>query len=76
MVYVDSAPGKPAMDPDFQDVEKPMPSIEELREEENLDGLSDDQLATFRRRAVPEPGGLIRERSSSRTTPGSTSRPR
>ena len=31
------------------------------REEENLDGLSEEQLATFRRRAVPEPGGILRE---------------
>jgi pimeloyl-ACP methyl ester carboxylesterase len=60
MVYVDSAPGKPPLDPDFTDVEKPLPSPEELREEENLDGLSDEQLETFRRRAVPEPGGVIR----------------
>ncbi len=61
MVYVDSAPGKGAMDPDFEGAEKPMPPLEELREDENLDGLSDEQLETFRRRAVPEPGGLIRE---------------
>ena len=48
------------LDPDFEGAEKPM-SMEELREEENLDGLSDDQLATFERRAVPEPGGVLRE---------------
>src|SRR5688500_16347716 len=35
MVYVDSAPGKGAMDPDFEGVEKPMPSAEELASEEN-----------------------------------------
>lgn len=28
--------------------------------EENLDGLSDEQLETFRRRAVPQPGGVLR----------------
>jgi hypothetical protein len=31
-----------------------------LAEEENLDGLSDEQLATFRERAVPQPGGVLR----------------
>jgi pimeloyl-ACP methyl ester carboxylesterase len=61
MVYVDSAPGTGAMDPDFDGVEKPLPSQEELADEENLDGLSEEQLETFRRRAVPEPGGVLRE---------------
>jgi pimeloyl-ACP methyl ester carboxylesterase len=61
MVYVDSAPGKGAMDPDFQDAEKPLPSPEELAKGENLDGLSDQQLQTFRRRSIPEPGGILRE---------------
>jgi pimeloyl-ACP methyl ester carboxylesterase len=60
MVYVDSAPGIPPLDPDFDGVEKPM-SLEEIREEENLDGLTEAQLETFRRRAVPEPGGVFRE---------------
>jgi pimeloyl-ACP methyl ester carboxylesterase len=59
-VYVDSAPGKGAMDPDFADAEKPL-VWEEIAEEENLDGLSDEQLATFRHRAVPVPGGVLRE---------------
>jgi pimeloyl-ACP methyl ester carboxylesterase len=61
MVYVDSAPAKGPLDPDFDAVEKPLPSREELEEEENLDGLSEEQLETFRRRAVPEPGGVLRE---------------
>jgi pimeloyl-ACP methyl ester carboxylesterase len=61
MVYVDSAPGVGAMDPGFDGVEKPMPSLDELRGEENLDGLTDEHLETFRRRAVPEPGGVLRE---------------
>jgi pimeloyl-ACP methyl ester carboxylesterase len=60
MVYVDSAPGKGAMDPDFAGVEKPM-VWEEIAEEENLDGLSEKQLETFRQRAVPVPGGVLRE---------------
>jgi len=61
MVYVDSAPGVGAIDPDFADVDKPLLSPEELAAEENLDGLSEAQLDTFRRRAVPEPGGVFRE---------------
>ncbi|HET9722898.1 MAG TPA: alpha/beta hydrolase [Actinomycetota bacterium] len=61
MVYVDSAPGIGAADPDLDAVEKPMPPLEELRAEENLDGLSEDQLQTFRRRAVPEPGLVLRQ---------------
>jgi pimeloyl-ACP methyl ester carboxylesterase len=62
MVYVDSAPGKGAMDPDFDGVEKPM-VWEEIAEEENLDGLSEEQLETFRQRAVPVPAGVLREAS-------------
>jgi pimeloyl-ACP methyl ester carboxylesterase len=61
MVYVDSAPGIGAMDPDFGAVELPLPAPEKLAEEENLDGLSEEQLATFHRRAVPQPGGVLRE---------------
>jgi pimeloyl-ACP methyl ester carboxylesterase len=61
MVYVDTAPGVGALDPDFQDVEKPLLSPEELAAEENLDGLTREQLDTFRQRAVPEPGALLRE---------------
>ena len=60
MVYVDSAPGKPPLDPGFDAVEKPL-SWDELAAEENLDGLSEEQLETFRRRAVPVPGGVLRE---------------
>src|ERR687888_599770 len=61
MVYVDTAPGKGALDPGFEGVEKPM-VWKEIEEEENLDGLTEDQKETFRRRAVPVPGGVIRER--------------
>jgi pimeloyl-ACP methyl ester carboxylesterase len=60
VVYVDSAPGKGAMDPDFAEAEKPM-VWEEIEEGENLDGLSEEQKETFRQRAVPEPGGVVRE---------------
>jgi pimeloyl-ACP methyl ester carboxylesterase len=60
MVYVDTAPGKPPLDPDFTDAEKPLdwPSV---AEEENLDGLIEEQLATFRERALPVPGAMLRE---------------
>jgi pimeloyl-ACP methyl ester carboxylesterase len=61
MVYVDSGPATGALDPDFDGVEKPLPSREELEAEENLDGLTEEQLETFRRRAVPEPGAALRE---------------
>ena len=60
MVYVDTAPGKGALDPDFSGVEKPL-VWEDIEAEENLDGLSDDQKDAFRRRAVPVPGGVIRQ---------------
>jgi pimeloyl-ACP methyl ester carboxylesterase len=61
MVYVDSGPATGALDPGFDDVELPLPSAEELAADENLDGLTEEQLETFRRRAVPEPGGALRE---------------
>jgi pimeloyl-ACP methyl ester carboxylesterase len=61
MVYVDTGPATGALEPDFDGVEKPLPSPEELKEGENLDGLTEAQLETFRRRAVPEPGGVLRE---------------
>ncbi len=60
MVYVDSAPGIDPLDGDFDGAEKPL-VWEEVAAEENLDGLSEEQLETFRRRAVPEPGGVLRE---------------
>jgi pimeloyl-ACP methyl ester carboxylesterase len=61
MVYVDSGPATAPLDRSFTDVELPLLSPEKLAAEENLDGLSDEQLATFRERAVPEPAGPIRE---------------
>jgi pimeloyl-ACP methyl ester carboxylesterase len=61
MVYVDTGPGMGAMDADFDQDELPLPPPDKLREEENLDGLSDEQLETFRRRAVPQPGRVLRE---------------
>jgi len=61
MVYVDSGPATGALDPDLTGGELPLPSPEELAAEENLDGLTTEQLQTFRRRAVPEPGAILRE---------------
>jgi pimeloyl-ACP methyl ester carboxylesterase len=61
MIYVDSGPATGALDPDFDGVEKPLPSPEELEAEENLEGLNEEQLETFRRRAVPQPGAALRD---------------
>src|SRR5215210_4688468 len=59
MVYVDTAPGIGPIDPEFEGVDKPM-LWEEIESEENLDGLSEEQKETFRERAVPVPGGVLR----------------
>ena len=59
LVYVDTAPGKPPLDPGFSAAEKPL-DWAEIESEENLDGLSDAQKATFRERAVPVPGNVLR----------------
>jgi pimeloyl-ACP methyl ester carboxylesterase len=61
LVYVDTGAGVGAMDAEFADAEKPLPSPEDLAANENLDGLSEEQLATFRERAVPEPGNVMRQ---------------
>jgi pimeloyl-ACP methyl ester carboxylesterase len=61
MVYVDTGPAKGALDPDFDGVESPLPSREALAKEENLDGLTEEHLETFRQRAVPEPGAALRD---------------
>jgi len=63
MVYVDSGPATAALDPDLSAVEVPLPTWEELEEDpgNSLEGLSTEQLETFRRRAVPEPGAALRE---------------
>ena len=60
MVYVDSGPGKGAMDPGFEGDELPLaPTWEELGE--NIDGIGEEQLQAFRERAVPEPGNILRD---------------
>jgi pimeloyl-ACP methyl ester carboxylesterase len=61
MVYVDTGPAKGALDPDFDGADLPLPSPEELAANENLDGLSEEQLETFRQRAVPQPGSAVRD---------------
>ena len=59
MVYVDSGPATAPLDPDFEGVEHPLPAWDDL--DENLDGISPEQLETFRNRSVPEPAGVMRE---------------
>ncbi|MGD0743328.1 MAG: alpha/beta hydrolase [Acidimicrobiales bacterium] len=62
MVYVDSGPGKGPLDPDFAAIELPLPSWDALEQDgSSLAGLSEAQLDTFRRRAVPEPGAALRD---------------
>jgi hypothetical protein len=62
MVYVDSGPAKAALDPGFDAAEMPLPSWQQLEEGgSSLAGLNEEQLETFRRRAVPEPAGAVRE---------------
>jgi len=61
MVYVDSGPATGALDPDMIGDELPLPSAEHLAAEENLEGLSQEQLRTFRERAIPEPGAILRD---------------
>ena len=58
VVYVDTAPGKPPLDA-AQEGDKPM-VWEDIVADENLKGLTEEQLATFRERAVPVPGGILR----------------
>jgi pimeloyl-ACP methyl ester carboxylesterase len=59
MVYVDSGPATAPLEPSFEGDDFPLPSWEDL--DENLDGISQDQLQAFRDRAVPEPAGAMRE---------------
>lgn len=62
MVYVDSGPAGAALDPAFAADELPLPPWEQLEQDgSSLEGLSDEQLETFRRRAVPEPGAALRD---------------
>lgn len=58
IVYVDTAPGKPPLDPAL-DGDKAF-DWAEIEAEENLDGLTEAHRARFRDRAVPVPGGVVR----------------
>ena len=60
MVYVDSAPGTGALNPEFDEEELAFRTHAELQQE-NLDGLSKEQLQVFRHRAVPQPGATLRD---------------
>jgi len=59
MVYVDTGPAATPINSDIDAAEWPLPPWEDL--DENLDGISEEQLETFRERAVPEPAAAIRE---------------
>ena len=60
LVYVDTGAATEAANPD-QDGDLPMPSLDHLRKNEPLDGLTEEQLARFVERAVPEPAGAVRD---------------
>ena len=63
VVYVDTGPGSgAAMDPGFIGADFPLPDWPALVADGNsLEGLDEAMLATFRERAVPEPGAVLRE---------------
>lgn len=61
MVYVDSGPATGALDPDVSGGESGPPSVAELGENESLEGISEEQLAAFAERALPEPAGPQRD---------------
>lgn len=64
VIWVDSGPMPDggAFAPELpQDVEElPLPDFDTLGQQASLEGLSNDQLKTFRARAVPEPAGVAR----------------
>jgi pimeloyl-ACP methyl ester carboxylesterase len=60
MVYVDSGPATAALGPDVEGPDMPM-NWHEIEEGEPLDGLTEEHKETFRQRAVPQPGGVLRE---------------
>ncbi|MBA3780688.1 MAG: alpha/beta hydrolase [Nocardioides sp.] len=60
MVYVDTGPATDPLDVRLTVDELLMPPLEVLGPDESLAGLTDEQLATFVERAVPEPGGVVR----------------
>jgi pimeloyl-ACP methyl ester carboxylesterase len=67
VVWVDTAPVVDgyAMDPDASGSEHPLSAqYDEELEQGSMKGLSEEQLATFRERAVPQPASSLRERVS------------
>ena len=73
MVYVDTRPGRAPLQPDFPGAEMPLPPGGAAAEE-NLDGLSEEQLTTFRSGRCPSRrGAASRTGRADRTTPASTS---
>ena len=76
IVYVDTAPGKGALDPGFEGDEKPM-VWDEIKAEENLDGLvrGAARHVPRARRAGARPACSAKA-TRSRTTPATTSRRR
>ena len=65
VVWVDSGPVAPgsvfASEVPAELVELPLPDFEVLAEQASLEGLDTDDLVRFRRRAVPEPGPVLRQ---------------
>jgi hypothetical protein len=64
VVWVDTAPVVDgyAMDPDVAGSEHPLSAqYDEELEQGSMAGLSEEQLATFRERAVPQPAGSMRD---------------
>jgi pimeloyl-ACP methyl ester carboxylesterase len=66
MVYVDSGPAKGAINPDFEGDEWALPSWDELTEDpgNSVEGISEERLAEFRERAVPQPASSLRDAPS------------
>lgn len=60
MVYVDTAPGIPPLEPDTEGDEQPF-NWDEVQANESLEGIAEDQLRTFRERALPVPAGILRD---------------
>lgn len=58
VVYVDTGPAIGAINPDFEGDEWPLPEWDDL--DENVDGISQEQMAIWRERSVPQPAAAIR----------------
>ncbi|MBW8347983.1 alpha/beta hydrolase [Bacillus sp. IITD106] len=62
MVYVDTFPSKGPVFSNFDGIEMPLPPWEEF-DEADIRGMSDEHRNLLRQRAIPEPGGAVREAS-------------